>query len=244
MTSYYYVTGTSRGIGRALADALLRDDDARVIGIGRTAGPSHRNYQHISMDLADLEVVAGFRFPTHADAERLVLVNNAGTLAPKSLGDEDAAGIIRTYAINAVAPVLLMNAFIAAYRQRTCPRSICNLSSVAASTAIHGAALYCGTKAALEMTSGVAATELAGNDAGFRVFSLDPGSVDTGMQATLRDASEQDFPGGARNRRFKEEGLLAAPRAIAGQLAHLLRNPELVTGDFVRLGEAAINRIP
>jgi benzil reductase ((S)-benzoin forming) len=242
MTSYYYITGTSRGIGLALAQELLSDESAHVIGIGRTPGPSHRNYRHVALDLEGLDAVASFVFPEHADADRIVLVNNAGTLTPRRLGSEDAASIIRTYAINAIAPVMLMNAFIAAYREQSCRRVICNLTSVAATRAVHGAALYCGSKAALDMTSRVVALELGTDNEGLRVFTVDPGSVDTGMQETLRNADEQDFPGAPRNRQFKEDGLLGDPQVIAQRLAQLLRQPGLVTGDSVRLGEAAISR--
>lgn len=242
MRSYYYITGTSRGIGRALAVELLGDEDARVYGIGRSQGPSHPNCEHIQLNLSDLRAVQRFDFPQHEDASRLVLVNNAGTLAPKFLGKENAESIIESYAINVVAPVILMNNFIAAYQERAVQRVICNLSSVAASTAIRGGALYCGAKAALEMTSRVGAVEQESLGGSFRIISVDPGAVDTDMQATLRDARDEDFPGAARNRQSYKDGLLGIPEVVAKQLAQLLRNPFEVTSTTVKLGGSAIDR--
>lgn len=241
MPSYYYITGTSRGIGLALTQELLRDEAAHVCGIGRTPAPPAANYSHTTLDLSDLESVGRFAFQQHEDAERLVLVNNAGTLAPRFMGKESPEAIIRTYAINVLAPVILMNAFIAAYQPLSIERTICNLSSVAASTAVAGASLYCGTKAALEMTSRVAAVEQQKTAGRFRVISVDPGAVDTDMQATLRESNEEDFPGAARNRQFQQEGRLGDPLVIAQRLARLLRYPSLATSDTVKLGDAAIN---
>ena len=241
MRSYYYITGTSRGIGRALTEELLGDEDALIFGIGRSPGPKHANYQHVSLDLSALDVVSSFTFVPLEDAQRVVLVNNAGTLLPKFLGNETSEAIINAYALNAVAPVLLMNAFIATYRTLAIQRTICNLSSIAASTPIAGAALYCGTKAALEMTSRVAALELEANFGGVQVLSVDPGAVDTDMQATLRGSRDEDFPGAERNRRVHAEGRLGSPQLVAKKLAELLRNPSLAGADSVRLGDSAVN---
>ena len=51
------VTGTSAGLGAAIATLLLRHDWA-VIGIARRpAGLSHPRYRHVTLDLGDVEAL-------------------------------------------------------------------------------------------------------------------------------------------------------------------------------------------
>jgi len=44
--NYYYITGTSRGIGKAFAEYLLEDPSNYVIGISREKTIEHPNYRH------------------------------------------------------------------------------------------------------------------------------------------------------------------------------------------------------
>ena len=227
MTNYYYITGPGRGLGRALAQRLLAEPSTGVIGVGRSEGPVHAGYEQVKLDLADLGAVSEFRFPARADAERIVLVNNAAVLKPTFLGKYDARSIVQSYAVNIIAPVLLINAFIAAYGEIPAPLLICNVTSPAGSTPIAGAALYSATKAALNMTSRVLALETEAAGRHIDVLCVSPGSIDTDMQATLRNASPADFPGASRFRRTQEQGLLASPEEVAERLVQVLLNPRL-----------------
>jgi hypothetical protein len=52
----YFITGTSRGLGRALAAELLNSNGNRVFGIGRNCTISHDRYHHYDLDLSATEV--------------------------------------------------------------------------------------------------------------------------------------------------------------------------------------------
>ena len=96
--NYHFITGTSQGIGLAIARELLqRDSDNHVTGLARSRELTHPNYRHQTMDLSDPAALAAFRFPSLTDASRLVLINNAGTLGRIDyLGRLDATRLRRS----------------------------------------------------------------------------------------------------------------------------------------------------
>src|SRR3990172_6128747 len=158
--AYYYVTGASRGLGRAIVERLLDENDTRVIGIARGDGLDHPRYRHVRLDLKDLDAVAAFEFDACEDAARIVLLNNAAQHKPKKLGYFHSKTLIDLFAINAVAPILLMNSFIARYSDHPATQLvICNITSSSALTPVRGSSAYCASKAALEMATRTALLE-------------------------------------------------------------------------------------
>jgi benzil reductase ((S)-benzoin forming) len=225
---YYYITGTSRGLGRALADELLEDPDTTVIGLARGEGPSHPRYRHVSLDLTDVSAVGAFRFEDHPGARRVVLVNNAASLVLKRIGEADAQTIVDNFNINVVAPTILMNAFVAAYRSTPVELVICNITSNAANTPIDSAALYGGPKAALELVTRTIEHEAAlTNMTRLKAFCIDPGSMDTGMQAYLRSFDPSEWERSELVRQRYEAGEIVDPTTIAGTIIRVLRDPSL-----------------
>ncbi len=66
------ITGTSQGIGKAIAELFLKENHT-VIGIDRQAASiTHENYTNYCLDIRDYE-----RLPDIKDVE--ILINNAGT---------------------------------------------------------------------------------------------------------------------------------------------------------------------
>lgn len=66
------ITGTSQGIGKAIAELFLKENH-QIIGIDRQkAGLVHENYTHYVCDVRDYE-----HLPEISDVE--ILINNAGT---------------------------------------------------------------------------------------------------------------------------------------------------------------------
>lgn len=239
MTDYYYVTGTSRGICRALVDALLESPEACVVGLGRSAGPSLERYTQVALDLSDLDAVGRYSFPAHDDAQRIVLVNNAAVFTPTYLVDETPQSVRLSYAVNIVAPLLLMRAFVVAYRDTGAELVVCNLSSGSARNPAPGAALYSGTKAAVEITSRVLAQEAKATGLRLTVLCVNPGSVDTAMQETLRAADDSRFPYALMMRQRQQDGLLQSPANVAARLVRLLRDTSLAPDVVFSLAEVA-----
>src|SRR5436190_571523 len=102
--NYFFITGTSRGIGQALAESLLSDPDNQVTGISRGSSIHHKNYRHIVSDFTFLEKlskVADNIFVPVEKPTRIVLVNNAGTLGEVGyLGEIENSDIISSFQTN------------------------------------------------------------------------------------------------------------------------------------------------
>jgi len=147
-----FITGTSSGIGKALAEYLLEDETNYVIGMSRRCTLSHPRYEHIEADLSDMDFVADFAFKTFDDAESYALVNNAGLLGELGhVGKLDNRYLIKGFHVNVTAPAVLMNTFIRQFRDFKGKKVILNTSSGAARHAVTSWGMYCGTKAGLEM---------------------------------------------------------------------------------------------
>ncbi len=228
--NYIYITGTSRGIGKAIAEALLADKNNLVFGISRDSSLQAENYFHEHLDLSQVSSVADFEFKKHKDAKKIVLINNAATLGEmKHIGALNNETIIHAFNVNIIAPALLMNQFIHRYQQETCDRLIINLTSGAAQSPYDGWSLYCSGKSAIDMLSKVGAVEqeMKGNH-GIRLFAVAPGVVNTDMQTTIRNT---DVIGFSRKQKFIElhtENQLYAPEAVAKAFVRIIQEPEKV----------------
>ncbi|MFC4871524.1 SDR family NAD(P)-dependent oxidoreductase [Negadavirga shengliensis] len=225
--SLYIITGTSKGLGKALLNVLLDTPHTSIIGISRTQMESHANYTHHSIDLADTAALIqelDTVFPK-GDYRKVVLINNAGwigeiahngRLAPESLQ--------AIYQINVTAPAILMNAFMQRYDGLEGDKLVVNISSGAAAKVIDGWSGYCASKAALNQMTQVAQHESDIADRGFRLYALSPGIIDTSMQEDIRSSSEENFSNLSRFRGFKEKNELSAPNEIAEKVLYLIEH--------------------
>jgi 3-oxoacyl-[acyl-carrier protein] reductase len=181
------VTGSSKGIGLAIARGLLARGD-RVVINGRKQDELERAASGLGSADRVLAVRADVRQPR--EAERLVdeavarfggldvLVNNAGigkfaNVADMSLDDWHA--IVET---NLNAVFYCTRAGIRAMR-RSGGGFIVNISSLAGKNAFPGGAAYCASKAALNHFSEALMQEVRYD--GIRVSYVMPGSVATGF---------------------------------------------------------------
>ncbi|MET9026742.1 SDR family oxidoreductase [Nocardia sp. NPDC004168] len=194
------VTGSSRGIGRAIAERLARDG-------ARVAVHYNRDEQAAKATVAAIEASGGAAFAIRAelgvpgDAETLwaafdahadgldILVNNAGTDGIREpIAGTDEAAFDRVFAINAKAPFFITR--LGLHRLRTGGR-IVNIST----GLTHGAYMpqliaYTMTKAALDSFTSVLAKEVGAR--GITVNAVGPGIIDTDMNANwLRNAEAQ-----------------------------------------------------
>lgn len=239
---YWFITGSSKGLGKALTEFLLRDSAHFVYGIARTNTHTHSNFQFIETDLADTEKLEQFRFPDLLDPqtafpESITLINNAAVLGDiQYMGDLDASEIIRAYNINTIAPHVLMNAFINKYKDSNrVPKTILNITSGAASTPYDGWSLYGSGKAALDMMTQIAAKEMELRKQHFKIVAIAPGVMDTDMQAQIRATEKNNFSRREKFDAFYLEKKLVSPEIAAGKLVDLVLNPYLLTETVSRL---------
>lgn len=227
---YYFITGSSRGIGRALVEKALERPEARVTGFSRSTSEKHPHYTHVPVDLSDVTALASRVdnfFPALEAPRRLVLINNAGTLGEvKYLGELNDSSIVTLFNLNVTAPTLLMNAFIRQYRAVQAEKIIINVSSGAGKYPVDGWSGYCASKAALDMVSQVAALESERRADGFRIYALAPGVVDTAMQGHIRTADLADFSNLPKFMDYQTEKALDNPTTTAEKFFQLIDYPE------------------
>lgn len=227
------VTGHSRGLGEALAAALLQRGVA-VLGLSRqgNAALAARHGGALSELALDLGEGGGAALVSWLDSgalsrwldggegtETAFLVNNAGTLAPMGLlGMHGARAIAQGVMLNLSAPLMLSDAFCRATRDLS-DRRILHVSSGAARTPYAGWSVYCATKAALDHHARAVAAEA---HPGLRIASVAPGVLDTAMQAEIRSSSVQRFPQRARFDELHRHGGLSAPEHAGARLVDYL----------------------
>lgn len=210
MTRKAIVTGSSRGLGAAISEELGRRGWS-VLGVSRSAQES--------LDLADpAAVTAWLAGPVLrdflADADEVLLVNNAGLLGPATLaGAQDAEAAIAAVNVNVTSVILLTNAVLA-LRGDGVPTRIAHVSSGAGRRPIAGWSVYCATKAAVDQHAMTVAAE---GLASVRIGAVAPGVVDTSMQEEIRGS--RDFPGRDGFVALKRDGGLLTPgQSAAGFL--------------------------
>ncbi len=225
--NYYYITGTSRGIGKALAEQLLKNKNNYVIGISRTKSIESENYEHINLDISDLPSISDFQFIDIIDANSITLINNAGVLGDvREIGGIDNSELIRTFHINTVAPSILTNNFIAAYQNANGRKVVLNVSSGAGRRVMESWSGYCASKAALDMFSNVANSEQKQKDNPIRIFSVAPGVVETQMQEEIRSLTEEQFAGVQLFVDMKQQNTLSTTDEAAANLIAVIENCE------------------
>lgn len=199
------VTGTSSGIGEMVARQLL-ERGWEVLGIARRpATIPDRRYAHFAIDLGDvthlLHAVESKLGPAVRDAAhtRFALVNNAADVALLGQVDQlDPARMLQAYAINTVAPVVLMG-WLLRTAPSTRPVRIVNVSSGAGVEAFPGLGAYGATKAALRLAGMVLGAELdmraaGGSPRDATIWSYEPGVVETPMQTAVRSSTAETVP--------------------------------------------------
>lgn len=226
--NYYFITGTSRGIGKAIAEQLLLDANNYVFGLSRTNTILHERFAFHELDLSDNASVCKWEFPALKDAEKICLVNNAGAIgAVKHAGNMKADDITSAFHVNLVAPVLLTNSFLKIYETFKGQQVIINVSSGAGKNPIDGWSVYCASKAGLDMYTKTLVEELkTDGKRNIYAFAVAPGIVDTAMQDQIRMADSENFSRIEQFIGYKNTGQLASPGLVAGKFLAILELPE------------------
>ena len=185
------ITGASRGIGAAAAEAFA-DAGAQVIlmardgdAIAQLAGRIGNSALAVPCDVSRYwEVEAAITAGVEAFGGLDVLINNAGIIepiAPIDAVDPDAWGNLID--VNLKGVLHGIRAAVPVMRQRG-GGTVINISSGAATSALEGWSAYCASKAAVLMLTASLHKELGG--AGIRALGLSPGTVATQMQRVIK----------------------------------------------------------
>lgn len=234
--NYYFITGTSSGIGKAIVEELLLDKNNYVFGFSRTNSLQNANFEYKKLDLSNLDEVSSYDFPVLKNVNKVVLINNAGTLGEiKHLGKLDHESIITSFNVNLTAVALLSSSFIKTYQNTDSERIIINISSGAAQSAYDGWAPYCSTKAGINMLSQAVAKEQELESNPIKVYAIAPGVVDTYMQDTIRNTKQEDFSNIEKFHTLKNEGALYKAKDVAHKLVSMCENTNLIPSLISRI---------
>ncbi|SFS75221.1 SDR family NAD(P)-dependent oxidoreductase [Paenibacillus sp. BC26] len=228
------VTGTSRGIGEAVALELLTAG-YEVYGLSRSESKvlvGRDRFTSVPCDLANAgeleQIIDRLFLNIREDAEisELLLMNNAAMLEPlKPIDAISALEMAAHLQTSLLAPMLLCSRFvhhtraIAALRRKT----IINVTSGLAEYSAPSMSMYCSGKAALNMLTRCIADEQRDEANPVHVFAFDPGMTDTQMQTVARGRDKADFPLQSFFQTSYEQGKLRSSAEVAAELYRLLR---------------------
>jgi NAD(P)-dependent dehydrogenase (short-subunit alcohol dehydrogenase family) len=205
------ITGASRGIGAAIAQAFITAG-ASVINIDRETAP---NLKTFAADLSDSDATAR-AFQLAADAQGMpdVLVNNAGISERIPAEDYPLENFRTVAAINVWAPFHLMQLCARSWIASKQSGCIVNIASVYGLVADPLSAPYSASKGALVQLTRTCAVEWAPHN--IRVNAVAPGYTRTEMTAKTLDSSA-----GKQILTKVPMGRAALPEEIAGAVLFL-----------------------
>ena len=213
MSDLVVVTGTSGGLGQAIAARSVADG-YRVVGIARRSvapsslGADSTNYAHIEFDLGEIDGIGDLvgdiveRF-----GKPYALVNNAAVGTDGLLPTMHNSDIEQLIRVNVNSPIVLtkymVRHMLSARRGR-----VVNISSIVARTGYRGLAAYGATKAAMEGFTRSLARDLGPRK--ITVNAVAPGFLETEMTSVLGDQNLDRIRGRSALGRFAEVDEVAA----------------------------------
>lgn len=228
------VTGASRGIGFAIARALVARG-ARVVLIARNAA----GLADAQASLGDqaTTVPCDVAVPAEVDAaiRRIraavggaprILVNNAGAFAVTAIDDVEPGALAHALDTNIVAPLRFVHAFLPEMRARG-DGHIVTIGSVADRTVFPGNAAYAASKFGMRALHEALRLETRGS--GVRATLVSPGPVNT----PLWDAIDPDHREG-----FTPRAKMLDAMAVADAVIYAVTQPPTVNVDELRLSRS------
>ena len=224
------VTGGSRGLGRALV-TQLQAAGWRVVELSRSAPTA----DSVRVDLAQPVAVGQAVGAALAGVDplsigELLVLHNAGTVQPIGPAAHQPVGaVVEALNTNLVSGITFLATAMAHFQ--SCPgrKVVAHITSGAAVRAHAGLSLYSAAKAGMDQFMRVVAAEQTQQAHPFLALSLDPGALDTGMQAALRGASSEDYPGAAAFAQRQRAGQLGQVDVVAAALLQQLATPSTLS---------------
>jgi len=228
------ITGASRGIGLACADAL-HNAGARLVLLGRDLAALTDYLKRLggpgaafAVDLAHADSVAKTlkTVRAHAGGAPDIVVNNAGQFLLAPIHETGVDDFQRVITVNLTSAFQIVREFLPDMRARGSGH-IVTIGSLADREALPNNAAYAASKHGVRALHGVLREELRGS--GVRATLISPEHVDTALW--------DDLPAGARADLPPQAHMLNAA-AVADAVLFALTRPAEVNVDELRLSRS------
>jgi NADP-dependent 3-hydroxy acid dehydrogenase YdfG len=228
------VTGASRGIGAAIAEALAAEG-VRVVMLARNdaklkeRSASLKGSIPIVCDVTKPDSVekAAKRVMSELKGAPDILVNNAGIFGVSMVEETPADFFLDTINTNLVGPFLLVRSFLGDMKKRKTGHVV-TIGSVADRTIFTGNAAYSAAKFGVRALHEVLRAELRGT--GVRATLISPAATDTDIWETVTITDPAGKPHSTRP--------MLDPADVAGAVMFALSQPERVNIDELRLSHS------
>lgn len=252
-TTFFVLTGGSRGIGATIATACGKKlpKGSRILLTARNNEGLESTRKKINAVNPDIDVIThsiDLTTPTNdklkkllidslpsggvAAFEQAVIIHNVGSTGDVSKRARDCSKMAdwqENFNTNVFSVILLNNIFLDIFK--TTRKYVVNITSKAGIEPFEGFAFYCPNKAAREMYFRVLATEEVGDET-LTILNYAPGPVDTDM---LQNAGKNSISAGMRE--FVKEGLkngaVLTTEQTTAKLIKVLEKGEYVNGAHV-----------
>ncbi|WP_017470710.1 (S)-benzoin forming benzil reductase [Amphibacillus jilinensis] len=243
---YAIVTGTSKGLGAAIAELLLKND-IHVIGIARhvnkqlsqLADQSKVTYQHFSCDLADVDQLDRTFEKVNdqifkKETSRVYLINSAATVNPiDTVANHTIEAIQAHMQINLIAPMLTTSLVLKKAKQSGMETIVANISSGAADRSTYGWSAYGASKAGLNRYTQTVALEEEQLGTSNKIILFDPSIMDTEMQRDIRAVDQEAFQEVEQFKQYKKQNKLRDKSVVAQVFVNILVEPaEINNGHY------------
>ncbi len=213
MSDLVVVTGTSGGLGQAIAERLVTDGYL-VVGIARrpvspaSVGADENSYHHLEFDLGEIENIGELvgeivdRF-----GKPYALINNAAIGTDGLLPTMHNSDIEQLVNVNVTSPIVLTK-YIVRHMLSARRGRVVNISSIVARTGYRGLAGYGATKSAMEGFTRSLARDLGPRKV--TVNAVAPGFLATDMTSGLGHQNLERIKGRSALGRFAQVDEVAA----------------------------------
>lgn len=191
------VTGTSRGIGKSIAQKLL-DEGHQVIGTSRSTNHAFSNnehYRHIACDLSNPEEVTKLKAVFTEDEIPEVLINNAGMFAEADFDISDEEWLANwdlTLQVNLRSAALISKWALNAWKKAGIEGRLINISSRAGTRGdTQEYASYAASKGGMTALTKSIARSFGKH--GITAYTIAPGFVNTDMAQGSIDVYGEEY---------------------------------------------------
>jgi 3-oxoacyl-[acyl-carrier protein] reductase len=230
------VTGSGRGIGKAIAMKLASEGGKIVVNVRKSINEGEQTLKEIDrissgmLVTADVSTEDGRELLFAKAEENLgtpeILINNAGVGILEPLGGIEEKNLELMFRTNLFSPLRLSERFM----KDSHGGVIINMASLAGINPFPGLAVYGATKSALIGLTKYMSLEMASH--GIRVNAVAPRVVKTRMGdglLNLMNLDEAEF-----SKKFTLTGKLITPEEVADAVIFLIKN-ESITGQVITI---------